>query len=91
MEMSQIPGGGDMIVSSTPSAANSPPVYNSTTVPLGESSNGHGRGNGASKSDEKYELNMFQNLPKRSPVDIQFKDISYCVNAGFRKGEQAEQ
>lgn len=98
MELAQITTAtlaADMIMSSTPAAANSPPVYNSTTVPLNEpqqprqqQQQQNGSGTGRSKQDEKYQLNMFSNLPERTPVDIQFKDISYCVKAGFRKGEE---
>lgn len=100
MELAQITTAtlaADMIMSSTPAAANSPPVYNSTTVPLNDpqqskqqqqNGSGNGNGNGRSRQDEKYQLNMFSNLPERTPVDIQFKDISYCVSAGFRKGER---
>lgn len=29
----------------------------------------------------------FQNLSYREPVDLQFKDVTYTVNLGFRKGE----
>lgn len=29
----------------------------------------------------------FQNLSYRDPIDLQFKDITYTVNLGFRKGE----
>lgn len=75
----------DMIASSSPAAANAPPVYNSTTIPL----NGNSRAESqqSPSKDEKFELRTFNNLPERKPVDIQFKDISYCVKAGFRKGE----
>lgn len=88
----------DMIMSSTPAAANSPPVYNSTTIPLNGKEGGYQDepqqkesmgGGGGGRGEEKYELRTFNNLPERTPVDIQFKDISYCVKAGFRKGELA--
>lgn len=35
---------------------------------------------------EAHHIRPFQNLPAREPVDIQFKDVSYCVSMGFRKG-----
>lgn len=87
----------DMIMSSTPAAANSPPVDNSTTIPLNGKGGGYqeepqqkeAMGGGGGRGEEKYELRTFNNLPERTPVDIQFKDISYCVKAGFRKGELA--
>lgn len=75
--------GADMIMSSAPASANSPPVYNSTTIPL----NGKKEAPVYQEKDDKFELRTFNNLPERKPVDIQFKDISYCVKAGFRKGE----
>lgn len=92
MELAHLNSGAlaaDMIMSSTPASANSPPVYNSTTIPIAsnrgqeppQQEKESGRG------DEKYELRTFNNLPERTPVDIQFKDISYCVKAGFRKGK----
>lgn len=36
---------------------------------------------------ESVKFSNFTNLPKREPVDLQFKDITYTVNLGFRKGE----
>lgn len=35
---------------------------------------------------EAHHVRPFQNLPPCEPVDIQFKDVSYCVSMGFRKG-----
>lgn len=94
MELSQIGTQADMIMSSTPAAANAPPVYKSTTIPLNDSSNGKSAVRQISQQsqtngmDEKFELKSFSNLPERVPVDIQFKDISYTVKAGFRRGER---
>lgn len=31
----------------------------------------------------------FQNLSYREPIDLQFRDITYTANLGFRKGEPA--
>lgn len=87
MELSQIGSHMDVIMSSVPAAA---PVYNATTIPLSDSSNGKSSGRNSQSTtgaDEKFELKSFSNLPERTPVDIQFKDISYTVKAGFRKGE----
>lgn len=83
--MSSATLGADITVTST----NSPPVYNPTKVPLNSpkapaNNNVYQQSHGA---EDKFELRTFNNLPERKPVDIQFKDISYCVKAGFRKGE----
>lgn len=37
---------------------------------------------------EAHHVRPFQNLPPCEPVDIQFKDVSYCVSMGFRKGQK---
>lgn len=90
MEMAHINSatvGADMIVSSAPASANSPPVYNETTVPL-TSKQPSPVAPAVHEEDTKFDLKTFNNLPERKPVDIQFKDISYCVKAGFRKGEK---
>ena len=81
----------EIAMSVTPAAADAPPVYNPTTIPLHDlSSNGNGSStNGKhemSSMQEKEKLKTFSNLPERTPVDIQFKDITYTVNVGFRKG-----
>lgn len=100
MELSQIGSQMDVIMSSTPAAADAPPVYNATTIPLAAAdSNGKAAVRQISQQsqttggggDEKFELKSFSNLPERTPVDIQFKDISYTVSAGFRKGEWGEE
>lgn len=57
-------------------------VFNNT-------SHGHNNNNGHCQSHndiEAHHIRTFQNLPSCEPVDIQFKDVSYCVNMGFRKG-----
>lgn len=96
MEMSQL-GGGALAADITITSSNAP-VYNSTTIPL--TGNGNNNNNTKTPIDhqqsqtgstaeeaDKFDLRTFNNLPARKPVDIQFKDISYCVKAGFRKGE----
>ncbi|XP_055549565.1 ATP-binding cassette subfamily G member 4 [Wyeomyia smithii] len=37
---------------------------------------------------ESLQIRPFQNLPACEPVDIQFKDVTYCVSMGFRKGQK---
>lgn len=50
--------------------------------------NNNGGGHFQSHNDiESHQIRPFQNLPPCEPVDIQFKDVSYCVSMGFRKGE----
>lgn len=67
-------------------------VYKSTTVPINNNrgevlkndrpiNNREGNGeNGTHKQPQ------FFNLPSRVPIDLQFKDVAYTVNLGFRKG-----
>lgn len=78
-----------------------PPVYNSTTAPIpiqngnGKSfhHNGVSNGNGLHPPPTEDEHSDFDvdshlaNLPRREPVDIEFKELSLTVNLGFRKGE----
>jgi hypothetical protein len=76
------------------------PVYNATTVPINQTketnlgarkrthSNTRPDQSTTTPHPDNYELKPFRNLPARSPVDIQFRDITYSVSAGFRKGEQ---
>lgn len=71
-------------------------VYRSTTVPINnnrgellkndrsQSSNYRGDENG---ENGVYKQPQFSNLPSREPIDLQFKDIVYTVNMGFRKGK----
>lgn len=79
------------------SEAHSAPVYNQTTVPLNRKDSRNMdqaviRNNTAntftSNHDIEGHVRPFQNLPPREPVDIQFKDVSYCVSLGFRKGQK---
>uniref|UniRef100_A0A182JJD9 Uncharacterized protein n=1 Tax=Anopheles atroparvus TaxID=41427 RepID=A0A182JJD9_ANOAO len=80
------------------SEAHSAPVYNQTTVPLNRKDSRNmeqavirnNTGNNAYPSNHDIEghVRPFQNLPAREPVDIQFKDVSYCVSLGFRKGQK---
>lgn len=35
--------------------------------------------------EDTLELRPFENLPPRTPVDLQFKDVTYYVNTGFIK------
>ncbi|XP_058125809.1 ATP-binding cassette sub-family G member 4 [Anopheles ziemanni] len=82
------------------SEAQSAPVYNQTTVPLNRKDsrnmdqavirNNTGNGNSFTSNHdiESHAVRPFQNLPPREPVDIQFKDVSYVVDLGFRKGQK---
>uniref|UniRef100_A0A182MVP0 ABC transporter domain-containing protein n=1 Tax=Anopheles culicifacies TaxID=139723 RepID=A0A182MVP0_9DIPT len=79
------------------SEVQSAPVYNQTTVPLNRKDSRNMdqaviRNNTAntfpSNHDIEGHIRPFQNLPPREPVDIQFKDVSYCVSLGFRKGQK---
>ncbi|KFB39951.1 AGAP009463-PA-like protein [Anopheles sinensis] len=82
------------------SEAQSAPVYNQTTVPLNRKDsrnmdqavirNNTGNGNSFTSNHdiEGHAVRPFQNLPPREPVDIQFKDVSYVVDLGFRKGQK---
>lgn len=38
------------------------------------------------ETEDEMQLRPFNNLPPRDPVDLQFKDIAYFVNHGFRRG-----
>ncbi|XP_058061132.1 ATP-binding cassette subfamily G member 4 [Anopheles bellator] len=75
----------------------SAPVYNQTTVPLHRKDSRNMdqqaviRNNTiafSSNHDTETPTRPFQNLPPREPVDIQFKDVSYCVSLGFRRGQK---
>lgn len=71
-------------------------VYRSTTIPI---NNNRGEllkndrsqpihnwdGNG---ENGVHRLPQFSNLPSREPIDLQFKDVVYTVNMGFRKGRK---
>lgn len=71
-------------------------VYRSTTMPI-NNNRGESLKNGRSQSIHNREGNgengvqkppQFSNLPSREPIDLQFKDVVYTVNLGFRKGKQ---
>uniref|UniRef100_A0A182XFM9 ABC transporter domain-containing protein n=1 Tax=Anopheles quadriannulatus TaxID=34691 RepID=A0A182XFM9_ANOQN len=74
------------------SEVQSSPVYNQTTVPLNRKDSRNMDQavirNNTANAVSNHELRPFQNLPAREPVDIQFKDVSYCVSLGFRKGQK---
>ncbi|EAA45250.4 ATP-binding cassette sub-family G member 4 [Anopheles arabiensis] len=74
------------------SEVQSGPVYNQTTVPLNRKDSRNMDQavirNNTANAVSNHELRPFQNLPAREPVDIQFKDVSYCVSLGFRKGQK---
>ncbi|XP_035908866.1 ATP-binding cassette sub-family G member 4-like [Anopheles stephensi] len=79
------------------SEVQSAPVYNQTTVPLNRKDSRNMdqaviRNNTAnsypSNHDIEGHIRPFQNLPAREAVDLQFKDVSYCVSLGFRKGQK---
>jgi hypothetical protein len=66
------------------------PVYKSTTVPIERKKSNVDRNPSLKNnftSDLELQIRPFQNLPAREPVDIQFKDVTYTVSVGFRKGE----
>ncbi|XP_055683554.1 ATP-binding cassette sub-family G member 4 [Lutzomyia longipalpis] len=69
----------------TPSAADAPSVYKSTTIPYDKGPNGTAGQNESPPEEQSLEVKRFSNLPQREPVDIQFKDITYTVSVGFRK------
>lgn len=71
-------------------------VYKSTTVPI-NNNRGEVLKNDRSQSSNNREGNgendihkrpQFSNLPSREPIDLQFKDVAYTVNMGFRKGKK---
>lgn len=39
------------------------------------------------EDEDQLHLRHFHNLPSRTPVDLQFKDISYFVESGIRKSK----
>lgn len=79
-------------VSTLSSSAQDAPVYNSTTIPMSSIINGNSNytsiptNEPSNRPEDDYVLKPFSNLPAREPVDIQFKDVSYTVNVGFRQG-----
>lgn len=69
-------------------------VYKSTTVPI-NNNRGEVLKNDRSQSSNNrdgdgengvHRQPQFSNLPSREPIDLQFKDVAYSVNMGFRKG-----
>lgn len=71
-------------------------VYRSTTIPINNNRgellkndrsqpNHNWDGNG---ENGVHRLPQFSNLPSREPIDLQFKDVVYTVNMGFRKGRK---
>lgn len=80
---------------STPDLSSS--VYKTTTYEKPKSDRRHElftfpwiHGNASKEiieDDDELHLRHFHNLPPRTPVDLQFKDISYYVKTGFRKSE----
>lgn len=70
-------------------------VYKQTTYPI-ENQNGipwlqpADNSQNLSPTEDELELRPFNNLPPRDPVDIQFKDVSYYVKTGFRRGKFKE-
>lgn len=64
-------------------------VYNTTTMPVNNSSNGPSLpplNNTVQKNGDKDR--KVSNLPKRNPVDLQFKDIEYTVDVGGLFGKR---
>ncbi|XP_053696933.1 ATP-binding cassette subfamily G member 4 [Sabethes cyaneus] len=62
-----------------------------TGMVLNNTNHGHNNNHGIYQSHndiEALQIRPFQNLPPCEPVDIQFKDITYCVSMGFRKGQK---
>lgn len=79
-------------VTTLSSSGQDAPVYNSTTIPMSNVTNGNGTYSSiptnepSKRPEDDYVLRPFSNLPAREPVDIQFKDVSYTVKVGFRQG-----
>lgn len=73
-------------VSTLSSSAQDAPVYNSTTIPMSTNYTSIPTNEPVNRPEDDYVLRPFSNLPAREPVDIQFKDVSYTVNVGFRQG-----
>ncbi|XP_058815331.1 ATP-binding cassette subfamily G member 4 [Topomyia yanbarensis] len=63
-----------------------------SSMVLNNANNGHNNNHSLYQSHNDIEshgiIRPFQNLPSCEPVDIQFKDVSYCVSMGFRKGQK---
>jgi len=76
---------------STPNLPSS--VYNTTTYEL-EKRNGATLPWNRSVTpktllaEDELELRPFHNLPPRDPIDMQFKDVSYFVKSGFKRGKK---
>lgn len=71
-------------------------VYRTTTIPI-NNNRGESLKNDRSQSSHNWDGNgengvrklpQFSNLPSREPIDLQFKDVVYTVNMGFRKGKE---
>lgn len=45
------------------------------------------RENGFNLHTDNNDNISFQNLAKHDPIDLQFKDTTYTVDLGFRKGK----
>ncbi len=72
-------------------------VYRSTTVPINNNRSElpknersqpstNPNGSGENGMNGVHRQPQFSNLPSRDPIDLQFKDVGYTVNLGFRKG-----
>lgn len=62
-------------------------LLNNTGHGNNHNNNNNGGAHYQSHNDiEAHHIRPFQNLPPCEPVGIQFKDVSYCVSMGFRKG-----
>lgn len=64
------------------------------TVPMANINSEPRRENGFSQINDNNNCVpqncAFQNLSYREPIDLQFRDITYTANLGFRKGEPSE-
>lgn len=75
-------------ISSISNADANESIYQATTMPINHKNvQSEYRIRRLTSNDETLELKPFQNLPSREPIDIQFKDVSYYVNQGWKKGE----
>lgn len=75
-------------ISSISNADANESIYQATTMPINKNVQTEYRTTRRlTSNDETLQLKPFQNLPSRDPIDIQFKDVSYYVNQGWKKGE----
>lgn len=57
------------------------------SVPMATLDTDTNRENGFNLHTDNNDNISFQNLAKHDPIDLQFKDTTYTVDLGFRKGK----